>query len=191
MTISHLTSSRSPLQTSRLTGPSICCEKTVLNLISKTNGAGPPPTFGPLMVDSHQSDILPDDGGACGRPNTSTISDKVPVLPAGTRGKTCERLSTLRLLSLWCRPCAGEDADWERGRRDRLCGSTVHPRCVSRWRRRSTSSGETVRQNSPVVARDRRDLILCASVCQNANSSSSHRSSSSSLGPTRKHQLSL
>ena len=39
-------------------------------------------------------------------------------------------------------------------------------------------------QNSPVVARDRRDLILCPSVCQNANSSSSHRSSTSILAQT-------
>jgi len=150
----HKASSRSQLQTSRLTSPGICCEKTFLKgqrkifpfifenfkqlclrkpshaklctndtaakkrlyLISKTNGTGPPPTFGPTKTslsrecgsekskasvrDSHQSDVVSYDVGACGRPNTSTISNKVLVLSSGTRGKTCERLSSLRLLGV-------------------------------------------------------------------------------------------
>eukprot|EP00450_Noctiluca_scintillans_P018260 CAMPEP_0194537394 /NCGR_PEP_ID=MMETSP0253-20130528/76646_1 /TAXON_ID=2966 /ORGANISM="Noctiluca scintillans" /LENGTH=93 /DNA_ID=CAMNT_0039383411 /DNA_START=694 /DNA_END=974 /DNA_ORIENTATION=+ len=39
----------------------------------------------------------------------------------------------------------------------------------------------SMEQNWPVLARYSSDLILCASVCQKANSSSSHRSSSLSL----------
>lgn len=96
--------------------------------------------------------------------------------PGDMRGKTCGRLSMLCVLVGVRLVGVGE---CELGRW--LKRSPVRRYCAA------THGCEAVGQNSPVVARDTNDLILCVSVYQNAKSSSS-QIVQVELGPRRMHQ---